>query len=122
MGADGVEVILGEGFHRQGTVSRAALLPGIAKYEVVGVWMNQRVVSAEGIAGLARPRVVDRIASHAKVNLTPFQDSVSGFLQPGNHVSKPLLKTRIGIQGAANGIHHWQELRVLAEIAAELPQ
>lgn len=44
------------------------------------------------------------------------------FLQAGDQIGKALREARIGVECAVDGIDRRQELRVLAEVAAEFPQ
>ena len=72
VGADRVDVVLGECFHRERAVSGAALLAGGAEREVAGVRLDQRVITAEGVAGVARPGV----ARNPEPGQSPFANRV----------------------------------------------
>ena len=77
VGADSVDVVLGECFHGERAVGGASLLAGGAEREVAGVRVDQRVVTAEGVAGVARPGVVERVGGHAGANRVEFDIAIA---------------------------------------------
>lgn len=58
---DGIEMILGKVLHRQRAVCAMSLSFGAAQRQIGWVGMTQRIVAAEGIVCVTRPRVVERI-------------------------------------------------------------
>ena len=77
VGADSVDVVLGECFHRERAVGGAALFAGGAEREVAGMRLDQRVVPTEGVAGVARPAVVTRVGGHAGANGVEFDVAIA---------------------------------------------
>ena len=77
MGADGLEMILGKGLSAQGAVSAMSLILCAAQCRIGRVRMNQRVVVAKGIVGVARPGVVEWIGRHAGTNRVQLDIAIS---------------------------------------------